>query len=95
MDDTDCDGWTESQESYLGTDPVDDCPNNTSHAAWPPDMDNNKTITVVGDVLRFVGHIGANPSSPNFRRLDLNADGFIGVVGDVLIYRGKIGARCA
>jgi hypothetical protein len=93
IDDTDCDGWTESQESYLGTDPVDDCPNSSSHDAWPLDIDKNRTITVA-DVLKYSGRINAVPGLPNWwQRLDLNTDRAI-TAADVMKYAGKINQTC-
>ena len=96
IDDTDCDGWTDSEESYLGTDPLDDCPDHSSDDAWPLDNNVDTAITVVGDVLAYSGNIGAavstNPSV--LQRLDLNTDGAITVVGDVLLYAGMIGESC-
>ena len=95
FDDTDCDGWTEDQESYLGTDPVDDCPNSSSHAAWPLDINNDRYITVSGDISNYSGRLGAQPGWPNWwQRLDLNADGYITVSGDVSKYAGKLGQTC-
>jgi hypothetical protein len=96
FDDTDCDGWTDGQESYVGTDSWDACPDNSADAAWPPDINNDKNLTVVGDVLNYMGRIGATPGSPHWwQRLDLNGDGTISVVGDVLLYRAKIGTSCS
>jgi hypothetical protein len=95
IDDTDCDGWTDGEEGYLGTDPVDDCPNSSSHDAWPLDIDKSRSISTVGDVLNYVGRIGAGVGDPNYwARLDLNTSGTISVTGDVLKYSGKIGSTC-
>ena len=95
IDDTDCDGWTEGEESYLGTDPLDDCPNSSSHDAWPLDINKDRYITVSGDMAKYSGRIGATPGSPNWwQRLDLNADGYITVSGDMAKYSGKIGQSC-
>ena len=58
IDDTDCDGWMDDEESYLGTDPLDACPNNPSHDAWPLDNNMDRAVTVVGDVLLYAGMIG-------------------------------------
>jgi len=44
--DTDGDRFTNSAERYLGTDLLASCPRNSSHAAWPPDFDNNGTVTI-------------------------------------------------
>jgi len=95
--DTDCDSWKDSAENIIGTDPLDNCSNNPSHAAWPLDINNDTAVTVVGDVLAYSGNIGASVSSnPSvLQRLDLNADGVITAVGDVLMYAGRIGESCA
>jgi len=95
LGDADCDGFTSAIETYLGTDPLDACRDNPSHAAWPLDVNNDGKITVVGDVLNFRGRIGAAPGAPNWwQRLDFNSDGKLTVVGDVLLYRGMIGESC-
>jgi len=91
--------FTDSLEWYIGTDPLDNCSNNTSHAAWPLDMNKDTYVTVVGDVLGYAGKIGlqvsANPPSTwSLRRLDLNGDDYITVVGDTLKYVGWIGLQC-
>ncbi|MEE8602053.1 thrombospondin type 3 repeat-containing protein, partial [Euzebya tangerina] len=94
-DDGDADGFVDAVELYLGTDPVDDCPDNCSDDAWPPDKNMDTFITVVGDVLNYAGNIGASVSGdPALQRLDLNMDDNITVVGDVLKFAGSIGASC-
>jgi hypothetical protein len=81
FDDIDCDGWTDSQESYVGTDPWDSCPDNVYDAAWPPDIDNSTRLNT-GDVLKYKGKIGTSD-----HRFDLNASGRVDV-GDILLYKG-------
>ena len=86
--------WDEV-EVYLGTDPLDACPDDSSDDAWPLDINKDKMITAVGDVLAYLNRIGARPGGPNWRqRLDLSADGVLTAVGDILLYRGKVGQRC-
>jgi hypothetical protein len=99
--DDDADGFTDAIEWWTGTDPFNKCPNLTApkRDAWPLDQDKNRTITVVGDVLKYSGKIGATvagspPTSWANRRLDLDGNGTITVVGDVLKYSGKIGSTC-
>jgi beta-lactamase superfamily II metal-dependent hydrolase len=93
--DDDNDGFADTPEAYLGTDTLDACPDNSSDAAWPLDINNDGQISVVGDVLNYRDRIGATPGAPNWwQRLDLNADGQISVVGDVLMYRERIGETC-
>ncbi|MGB6836738.1 MAG: thrombospondin type 3 repeat-containing protein, partial [Dehalococcoidia bacterium] len=94
-DDSDGDGFNDALEIYLGTDPLDACPDDPSDSAWPLDINNDGVITVMGDVLNFRGRVGATPGDPNWwQRLDLNGDGVISVMGDVLLYRGNIGQTC-
>ena len=93
--DSDGDGFLDAVELYLGTDPLDACPDGPTDDAWPLDVSKNGQISVVADVLNFRGRIGATPGAPNWwQRLDFNADRLISVVGDVLMYRGMIGETC-
>jgi len=93
--DLDGDGFTGAVEWYVGTDQADACPDSSGDAAWPLDINNDRYVTVVGDVSNYTGRLGATPGSPNWRqRLDLNTDAAITVTGDVLKYRGKINATC-
>ena len=94
--DTDGDTFNDEIEWYLPTDCLDDCTNNLGvHDAWPLDINMDRAVTVVGDVLPYAGKIGsAVGGDPILQRLDLNADGSITVVGDVLPFAGKIGTSC-
>jgi hypothetical protein len=89
--DDDNDGFTDTVELYIGTDPLKACGPN----AWPLDINNDRYITVGGDVSKYTGKIGAKVGDAKYdKRLDLNADGYITVGGDVAKYTGKIGQRC-
>ena len=57
--DSDCDDdqFSDYIELYLGTDPVDACPDAITDDAWPPDM-NNDTRANVLDVLLLAPHWG-------------------------------------
>jgi len=99
--DDDNDTYNDDVEWWLGTDPLEDCPKVYTLAsdAWPLDMNQSQTVTVVGDVLKYAGKIGGDlnsspPTSWSLRRLDLNKSGTITVVGDVLKFAGKIGGSC-
>ncbi|UCH87325.1 MAG: hypothetical protein JSU97_02745 [Dehalococcoidia bacterium] len=87
--------WDEV-EVYLGTDPTDACPDSPTHDAWPLDMNMDRSVTVVGDVINYAGNIGAPVSGDPavLQRLDLNVDGSITVVGDVLPFQGLMGLTC-
>ena len=93
--DIDSDGFDGDVECYLGTDPLDSCPDHPSDDAWPLDISMDMTITVAGDVLNFRDRIGAAPGDPEWwQRLDLNMDSAITVAGDVLLSSGMIGEAC-
>jgi subtilisin-like proprotein convertase family protein len=95
-DDSDGDGFTDELEMYLGTDPLDACPDDPSDDAWPLDINMDTVITVTGDVFSFHGRVGVTPGSPEWRaRVDFNGDGAISVTGDVLMYREMIGNSCS
>ncbi len=69
--DTDKDGFSDSQESFMGTSPTNACPTSLSDNAWPVDVNNDKNING-GDVSTLVPYIsGAKQYS---RRYDLNQD---------------------
>jgi hypothetical protein len=95
--DSDGDTFADNIECYVGTDSSDNCTDNPGvHDAWPLDINMDKYVSVVGDVLAFRGHVGARPSDGNWdQRLDLNMDSYISVVGDVLMFRGNVGTSCA
>lgn len=84
-DDDDNDDWADVDESAIGTDTLDSCPDQVGdNDAWPPDV-NMDTWANVLDVLAFMPvlltQVGDDLYSPRF---DLNVDGSINVL-DVLI----------
>ena len=95
--DDDNDHFTDTLEWYLGTDPLDNCPNAPGeHDAWPLDINMDTFVTVVSDLLLpYRGKISCSVSVDwSCRRLDLDGTGVITVAGDVLRFRGMLGARC-
>jgi hypothetical protein len=93
--DDDNDLFLDDLESYVGTDPLDNCPDNPTDDAWPLDIDMDTEISVTGDVINYVGRIGATPGGPNWlQRLDLNASGDIDVTGDVYMYAAMFAKVC-
>ncbi len=88
IEDTDCDGWKDSAENIIGTDPSDDCPDGTWDDAWPPDI-NNDTVVDIFDVLMYRGKIGYCQPDPGYdSRYDLNADGCVDIF-DVCVYTNE------
>jgi len=103
--DDDDDGFNDDKEWYLGTDPLDNCPNvqvgpsgTYRSDAWPLDMNRSKVINLV-DMLEYSGEIGLLDTDPNWsaavQRLDLNGDGAISVVSDMWrFYHSMIASTC-
>ena len=96
--DDDCDGFTTAVEEYVGTDPLDACPDDPSDDAWPLDINNDRIINLGGDLSNYIGRLGATggppPSSNWWKRLDLNMDNFLNLGGDVSMYVGMFGETC-
>jgi hypothetical protein len=91
--DDDNDGFTDTIEAYLGTDPLDNCPDDPSDDAWPFDI-NVDTWSNVLDVLLYKGHLQTQVGDPAYdQRLDLNADTWVNVL-DVLLYKGHLQVQC-
>ena len=94
VQDTDDDGFADQPERYMGTDPLDACPDDRNDQAWPPDIDNDADADIV-DVLKFKPVILTNASDPDYdRRFDLQGEGDIDIV-DVLLYKPIILTQCA
>ena len=94
-DHSDGDGFLDAVELYLGTDPLDACPDGPTDDAWPLDVNKDKFVTMAGDVWNFRDRIGTRLGDPNWRqRLDLNMDNFITMAGDVYKFAGMLGKTC-
>jgi hypothetical protein len=91
--DMDDDGWATASEATIGTDPLDDCPDNLSDNAWPPDNNNDGfvDITDVSAVTAWFG--GMVPTAP--ARFDVSepTDGFVDI-SDVSTLTGLFGQAC-
>jgi len=93
--DSDCDDdeFTDFVESYLDTDPLDDCPDDPSDDAWPFDI-NVDTWSNILDVLLYKGHLQTQVGDPDYdQRLDLNADAWVDIL-DILLYKGDLQIQC-
>jgi hypothetical protein len=94
--DDDNDGYTDAKEAYMATDSLAKCSLNIYHSAWPLDLNNDGSISVVGDVLKFSGLVGMTCGDDAYRkRLDFNNDCLLSVVGDVIRFSGHIGDTCS
>jgi hypothetical protein len=91
-DDDDNDAFDDSVESYLGTDPLDACPDGPSDDAWPLDL-NMDTWANTSDVLMYPTNVsipaeqGVNPTY--HARYDLNTDNWVNTT-DILMFPLKV-----
>jgi len=91
--DTDGDAWINKNELYIGTDHMDNCPDNTSDDAWPPDVNNNKSVDIL-DVLLFKPHMNCSVGQGCYdNRYDLNVDGVVNII-DILLYKPILDQHC-
>jgi hypothetical protein len=103
--DTEADGFTDAREIYLGTDPLDACPDVLGSPGlcpgpicdgddvWPPDI-NIDTWASILDVLLFKPVIMSQVGDPNYApRYDFNVDERISIL-DVLLYKPVIMTQC-
>jgi hypothetical protein len=97
--DSDGDGYSDTVEQFIGTNPNAACsstttPNDEAVDAWPPDFNDDKTVDLLdGNVLRnlFNSHTGDGVYQ---KRYDLNADGAIDLL-DAQAIRVPYGTTCS
>ena len=78
-DDSDNDGFTDRIEIYIGTDPLDACPDIIGeHDAWPPDFTMDRFVNIT-DWWRIYLQRGrwVSEDPEELQRLDLNEDWYI------------------
>jgi hypothetical protein len=94
--DIDLDGFSNGIECSAGTDPGADCASNSSHDAWPPDINNNGSVGVIDDLTAVAGAAFQSvPPAP--ARYDIDPDppnGTIGVIDDLATVAGVFGQSC-
>ena len=94
-EDQDGDGFWDRVETYVGTDPLDACPDGPSDDAWPPDIQasqgcgfHNGRVDIL-DILCYKPKL----SAPYDARYDMDTNGVINIL-DVLLYKPVFGAQC-
>jgi Thrombospondin type 3 repeat len=95
-DDFDTDGFSGRIEYFAGTDPADNCPDNATDAAWPPDINNDTFVDVIGDMAVVSNNFGQSvpPAPARYNIAPDPPDGFIDVIGDLARMAGLFGASC-
>ncbi len=91
--DTDNDKFSDRLESYTESDPSNSCSTNTSHTAWPPDLNNDKAVSGL-DIFTIIGEFGNKSGDENYSpRFDLNADLIIDI-DDIYTVVDLFGQTC-
>ena len=96
--DSDCDRFTNSRESYLGTDATRQCPantglNNEAVDSWPLDTNDNRIANTI-DAGQFVFVLNKTTAQAGSTRLDFNQNGIINTV-DVGRYVFALNESCS
>jgi hypothetical protein len=104
--DTDADGFTDTEEAFMGTDPARACPNSATPNdedpdAWPPDFNDDRMVDVydlLGAPASFRNSFGASdPDPPYYGRYDLSMNGTIDVLdllGTPNSFKRSFGTGC-
>ena len=90
--DSDGDGFSDRVEASATTLANDACGPN----AWPPDLNNDTFVDVIGDIALVTGNFGKTvPPGPDRNDIAPNpTDGFIDVIGDISRMAGLFGRGC-
>jgi uncharacterized repeat protein (TIGR01451 family) len=96
--DSDCDGFSDTIENFVGTDPLVACGGTAlpdgSSSTWPPDFNNDGRVNL-SDVLKYSPVFNTMaPGPPYNKRFDLNADGKINL-SDILKLSPFFNQSCA
>jgi hypothetical protein len=95
--DTDVDTFSNQIECSAGTDPGAPCPTAPNHDAWPPDINNDTFVDVIGDISAVGNHaFEAVPPAP--ARYDIAPDppdGLVDVIGDITRMATLFDTSCA
>jgi len=92
LQDTDGDGWSDVAEGIIGTDPLRRCGVN----AWPPDINSDGHVDVIGDISTVANFFGQSVSTAP-KRYDIAPDppdGLIDVIGDISRLAGLFAQSC-
>jgi hypothetical protein len=89
--DDDNDGFSDTVETYVGTDPLNACPVSVNDAAWPSDFNNSRAIDIL-DVLQLKPVFNA-VVPPGLPRHDIQPDSSVNIL-DVLAMKPTFGDSC-
>jgi hypothetical protein len=90
--DADCDGFSTTVENSVGTDPNRPCGTD----AWPPDINNDGYVDVIGDISRVTADFSQSvpPGPARYDMAPDPPDHFIDVIGDITRMTGLYSLSC-
>lgn len=97
--DSDCDGFDDASEAFVGTLGSSPCSSNTivndeAPDAWPPDMNDNRLVNIL-DVGTYSPVFGKIAPDPEYGvRFDINGDGKITILDVSRMYSQTFSRRC-
>jgi hypothetical protein len=88
-DDPDCDGWDNTRETHVGTDPTKHC-NNTTTANdepdyWPTDFNDSRSTNLSDVILMGPSYNKSNGQAGYNQRFDLNASNTVNLSDVILL----------
>lgn len=91
--DDDCDGFSTTIETFVGTDPTYPCSPVDFLAVWPPDFNNSNRVDLT-DIVLLKPHFNSSLGQPAYsQRFDLNADNQINLA-DVVTMKPYFNQNC-
>lgn len=99
--DADDDGFSDCEEAFVGTDPLDPCadtpdPDDEADDKWPADLNDDQIVNVLDIVQLTPPTFGTSPPDPNYTtRKDLNGDGAISILDVVRLTPPVFGSSCS
>lgn len=89
--DFDCDGFTDFEEGFMGTETLLACGTN----AWPPDFNDDEEVNILDIVWLTPPHFNKCDPDPFYDpRRDFNADGCVNILDIVRMTPPMFGASC-
>ena len=92
--DSDGDGWTDCQEAFIGTDPL----NFGTPAGWPPDpapIPDGNCLVQIDDVSFAAGRFGAQTGDAAYTpRAEIASQNGVVQIDDVVAFTNRFGQSC-
>jgi hypothetical protein len=93
QNDPDCDSFSNTVENSVGTDPNRHCGTD----AWPPDINNDSYVDVIGDISRVTAEFSHSvpPAPARYDMAPDPPDHYVDVIGDITRMTGLYPLSCS